>query len=141
FATVKHSVNSSLFIAGMTRILMECDSQLQTERRDLGDVDMEDERRRLAELVKQQASFAQKGMAEVDIEAVRIINACQVMHRHFLGLSSTRVLCKIESARLPSSGETLSDIIDQLGAFQERISERLEHIAKLGEEIRSLEGE
>ncbi len=141
FATVKHSVNSSLFIAGMTRILMECDSQLQAERRDLGDVDMEDERRRLAELVKQQASFAQKGMAEVDIEAVRIINACQVMHRHFLGLSSTRVLCKIESARLPSSGETLSDIIDQLGAFQERISERLEHIAKLGEEIRSLEGE
>ena len=139
FATVKHSVNSSLFIAGMTRILKECDVQLQKERRSLGDVDMEKERALLADLVEEQAGFANKGMAEVDIEAVRIINACQVMHRHFLGLSSTRVLCKIESARLPSSGETLSDIIDQLGAFQERISERLEHIAKLGEEIRSLE--
>ncbi|MCG7624578.1 PAS domain-containing protein [Epibacterium sp. Ofav1-8] len=139
FATVKHSVNSSLFIAGMTRILMECDSQLQEERRSLGEVEMEGERDKLARLVEQQSGYASKGMAEVDIEAVRIINACQVMHRHFLGLSSTRVLCKIESARLPSSGETLADIIDQLGAFQERISERLEHIAKLGEEIRSLE--
>lgn len=61
------------------------------------------------------------------------------MHRHFLGLSSTRVLCKIESARLPESGETLADIIDQLGVFQERISQRLERIAKLSNEIRSLE--
>ncbi len=139
FATVKHSVNSSLFIAGMTRILVECDAQLQKERRTSGQVDMATERALLANLVEEQATFASKGMAEVDIEAIRIVNACQVMHRHFLGLSSTRVLCKIESARLPSSGETLSDIIDQLGAFQQRISERLEHIAKLGEEIRSIE--
>ncbi len=139
FATVKHSVNSSLFIAGMTRILTECDDQLQDERRHLGSVDMDKERDLLRSLTTSQANQASKGMAEVDIEAVRVINACQVMHRHFLGLSSTRVLCKIESARLPSSGETLADIIDQLGAFQERISERLEHIAKLGEEIRSLE--
>ncbi len=139
FATVKHSVNSSLFIAGMTRILTECDEQLQKERRTLGEVDMDKERELLRELASQQSTKADKGMAEVDIEAIRIINACQVMHRHFLGLSSTRVLCKIESARLPSSGETLADIIDQLGAFQERISERLEHIAKLGEEIRALE--
>lgn len=139
FATVKHSVNASLFIAGMTRILNECDEQLQKERRTLGEVDMDQERVLLRELASQQSSKAEKGMAEVDIEAVRIINACQVMHRHFLGLSSTRVLCKIESARLPSSGETLADIIDQLGAFQERISERLEHIAKLGDEIRSQE--
>lgn len=141
FATVKHSVNSSLFIAGLTRILTECDAQLKIERRDLGDTEMDTERRLLTDLAEQQSSFAQSGMAEVDIEADRIINACQVMHRHFLGLSSTRVLCKIESARLPSSGETLSDIIDQLGAFQERISERLEHIAKLGEEIRSIEAQ
>ena len=58
------------------------------------------------------------------------------MHRQFLGLSSTRVLCKIESARLPESGETLSDIIDQLGVFQRRISERLERIEKLSGDIR-----
>ncbi|OIQ29875.1 MAG: chemotaxis protein [Alphaproteobacteria bacterium MedPE-SWcel] len=140
FATVKHSVNSSLFIAGLSRILMECDEELQKESKRSGNSDIEKERAQLAELVGQQSEHASKRMGEVDIEAVRIINACQVMHRHFLGLSSTRVLCKIESARLPSSGETLSDIIDQLGAFQERISERLEHIAKLGEEIRSIEG-
>nr|WP_254868594.1 PAS domain-containing protein [Phaeobacter sp. HF9A] len=139
FATVKHSVNSSLFIAGLTRILIECDEQLQVERRGSNIVDMDEERDRLKSLLEQQQNYASKSMAEVDAEAERVINACQVMHRHFLGLSSTRVLCKIESARLPSSGETLSDIIDQLGVFQQRISERLEHIAKLGEEIRALE--
>ncbi|TNJ41762.1 chemotaxis protein [Phaeobacter sp. B1627] len=139
FATVKHSVNSSLFVAGLSRILIECDEELQKESKRSGNDDIEKERALLSELVGQQAEHASKRMGEVDVEAVRIINACHVMHRHFLGLSSTRVLCKIESARLPSSGETLSDIIDQLGAFQEQISERLEHIAKLGEEIRSVE--
>ncbi|CUH79152.1 Aerotaxis receptor [Tritonibacter multivorans] len=141
FAAIKTSIDQSLFVTGMTRILKECGTQLQSERRDLGDVDMETERNILQSLIDKQSERAAKGMENVDTEAQRIINACQVMHRHFLGLSSTRVLCKIESARLPSSGETLSDIIDQLGAFQERISQRLEHIAQLGEEIRSPEGE
>ncbi|MEC9310625.1 MAG: chemotaxis protein, partial [Pseudomonadota bacterium] len=76
------------------------------------------------------------GQEDVNREADRIMHACQVMHRQFLGLSSTRVLCKIESARLPESGETLSDIIDQLGVFQRRISERLERIEKLSGDIR-----
>lgn len=139
FGQIKASVNASLFVNGMTRILTECGTQLKSERRDLGDVDMETERSILAQLIEDQSERARKGMANVDTEAQRIVNACQVMHRHFLGLSSTRVLCKIESARLPTSGETLSDIIDQLGAFQERISHRLELIARLGEEIRAHE--
>ena len=141
FAAIKTSIDQSLFVTGMTRILTECGTQLQGERRDLGDVDMDTERNILQSLINQQSERASKGMENVDTEAQRIINACTVMHRHFLGLSSTRVLCKIESARLPSSGETLSDIIDQLGAFQERISQRLEHIAQLGEEIRCPDGD
>ncbi len=139
FAAIRASVENSLFVECMARILTECDAQLQSERRTLGEIDMENERSILAELVTSQTKRAQKGMASVDLEAERIVRACHVMHRHFLGLSSTRVLCKIESARLPQSGETLSDIIDQLGAFQERISHRLETIAKLSGEIRSTE--
>lgn len=139
FAKIKSSVNNSLFIEGMVRILIECDNQLQKERRGLGEIDMENERRILGELVKDQVDCARKGMKEVDHEAERIISACKIMHRHFLGLSSTRVLLKIESARLTDSGETLADIIDQLGGFQERISRRLDRIGKLSEEIRLLE--
>ncbi|UWQ31658.1 PAS domain-containing protein [Leisingera sp. M527] len=139
FAKIKASVNSSLFVEGMARILVECDNQLQKERRDLGEADMETERGILGDLVKDQVKRSQDGMKEVDEEAARITSACQIMHRHFLGLSSTRVLLKIESARLTDSGETLADIIDQLGGFQERISRRLDRIGKLSEEIRLLE--
>lgn len=139
FNTIKLAVNNSLFVEGMARILEECQRQLKIERRNLGDIDMDAERNILSELVENETKRAQKSLAEVDHEADRIMRACQVMHRQFLGLSSTRVLCKIESARLPESGETLSDIIDQLGVFQERISQRLDDISKLSNEIRMLE--
>ncbi|AXT36514.1 chemotaxis protein [Phaeobacter sp. LSS9] len=139
FAVIEAAVDDSLFVECMVRVLKECDIQLQKERRGLGDIDMQGERDVLAQLVAQQLERAGKGLDQVEREASRIMHACQVMHRHFLGLSSTRVLCKIESARLPESGETLADIIDQLGVFQERISQRLERIAKLSNEIRSLE--
>lgn len=139
FKTIKLAVTNSLFVEGMTRILNECDVQLQSERRSLGKIDMEREREVLGNLVQAETERARKGVEEVDHEAKRIMHACQVMHRQFLGLSSTRVLCKIESARLPESGETLSDIIDQLGVFQERISRRLDNISKLSGEIRATE--
>lgn len=139
FAALLDCVQNSLFVECMVRILTECNVQLQRERRMLQDVDMSAEREVLEGLVVSQTKDAEAGMQKVDTEAERILRACQVMHRHFLGLSSTRVLCKIESARLPESGETLSDIIDQLGNFQERISHRLERIANLSTDIRSLE--
>ncbi|MFU1683609.1 PAS domain-containing protein [Phaeobacter piscinae] len=139
FAVIEAAVDNSLFVECMVRVLKECDIQLQKERRSLGEMDMQGERDLLAQLVSEQLERAGKGLDQVEREASRIMHACQVMHRHFLGLSSTRVLCKIESARLPESGETLADIIDQLGVFQERISQRLERIAQLSSEIRSLE--
>ncbi len=141
FAALQDSVQNSLFVECMVHILTECNDQLQNERRQLKDIDMKAEREILADLVTSQTKDAQAGMQQVDTEADRILRACQVMHRHFLGLSSTRVLCKIESARLPESGETLSDIIDQLGNFQERISQRLERIANLSTEIRTVEAQ
>ncbi|MFW8634333.1 PAS domain-containing protein [Cribrihabitans pelagius] len=139
FAKIKSSVSASLFVEGMARILSECHEQLKKERRDLGGVDMDSERKILADIVGSQLERAAAGIAEVEREAERITSACQIMHRHFLGLSSTRVLLKIESARLPESGGTLADIIDQLGGFQERISRRLDRIGKLSTEIRLME--
>ncbi|WP_293576605.1 chemotaxis protein, partial [Phaeobacter sp.] len=139
FAQIKRAVGDSLFVNSMSRILNECDRQLQSERRESGQFDIEKERQVLSDLSNQQEAGAKKRLDQVDREALRITHACQVMHRHFLGLSSTRVLCKIESARLPESGDTLSDIIDQLGVFQERISHRLETIGKLSNAIRGVE--
>lgn len=137
FTTIKATVNHSLLVRCTTRILEECDEQLQRERRGAKKIDLDEERRILSGIVQDQLAKVAQGREEVDREADRILHACSVMHRQFLGLSSTRVLCKIESARLPESGETLSDIIDQLGVFQRRISKRLENIEKLSNTIRS----
>jgi hypothetical protein len=128
FAFIEGTVHASVFLHGMARILRECDLQLDEERRKLGEVDLANERHLLA---RHHAAYREKsarGLAQVRDEVDRIGRACETMHRHVLGLSSTRVLSKIESARTAGSGETLADIIHQLGNFQTRIGTRLDRI-------------
>lgn len=137
FASIGRTVHISMLTQCMARILSECDKQLQSERRQLSGIDMDSEREILTTQAKTQIEIAEKELHKVNSEADRILIACNVMHRHMLGLSSTRVLCKIESARLRNTGEALTDIIDQLGVFQHRISEKLDRIAQLSKEIRS----
>lgn len=137
FAAIKGAVINGMFIECMTRILVECDVQLQKEKRAFQGINMEKERKILGKLVLDQKNLARSGLMDVNFEADRILTACKVMHRQFLGLSSTRVLCKIESARLPTEGEALTAIIDQLGVFQRRISAQLERIAELGTKIQA----
>lgn len=140
FATIKGSVNHSLFLECMARVLQECDGQLNTERRDLGGVDIDTEREILAQMARSYDEKSRRGgLRDVQDEAGRILKACDIMHRHVLGLSSTRVMCKIESARLPVAGEALTDIIAQLGVFQERITTQLDRIANLSNAIRGLD--
>lgn len=139
FASIKSAVNNCMFIECMARVLVECDAHLQNEECPVDGVDMGTERKILAKLVSEQRECTRAGLVNVKFEADRILNACKVMHRHFLGLSSTRVLCKIESARLPTEGEALTAIIDQLGVFQGRISSQLDRIVTLSTEIQSVE--
>ncbi|MEP4038171.1 PAS domain-containing protein [Pseudophaeobacter sp.] len=139
FNKIKDAVSNRLFVEGMTRVLEECADLLTQERRQLGNVDIEKERKILADLVKRERQLAGDGGEQINFEADRIQRACNIMHRQFLGLSTTRVLCKIEAARLPKDGETLDDIINQLGDFQRCIAKRLHNIAKLSEQIRAIE--
>ncbi len=138
FSAIMSTVNLSMFVECMARILNECDQQLTKENHA---IEPEKEHRLLRDLISKQSRQAAKGLHDVGVEANRILNACTVMHRHFLGLSSTRVLCKIESARLSRDGETLTTIIDQLGVFQARISSQLDRIGKLSTAIRASENE
>ena len=141
FAQLKERILSSLFIHGMQRILDACDRQLTAERRQLGSVDIETERQILHDIVATYATQATKAVNEVRDETVRILTACTIMERHVLALSTTRVMCKIESSRLPTSGESLVDIIGQLGVFQERIGARLDQFVLMGTQIRDLLGQ
>lgn len=131
FSAIRGTVNNSMFVECMARILIECDVQLQKERRAIQGINMEEERKILGNLVSDQEISARAGLMEVSVEAERILTACKVMHRHFLGLSLTRVLCKIESASMSTEGEALATIIEQLGVFQGKISSQLNRIIAL----------
>ncbi|MFV1493407.1 PAS domain-containing protein [Phaeobacter sp. JH18-32] len=132
FSKIKGQVSQSLFVAGVVRIFSECSKQLQSENHAvLGEEGRAHEQSLLRALAMVQEEHARTQLSDVNREAERITKICENMQRQLLGLSSTRVLCKIESARLPEDGHSLSDIIDQLGRFQQRISQRLQHISKL----------
>lgn len=129
FATIFNTVSNSMFLEGIARILTECDSQFEFERRSLGALDLDSERTRLNAQVADYVTRSRRELARVRAEADRVRMACETMQRHVLGLSSTRVLCKIESGRTAGTGDALADIITQLGNFQERISTKLDAIS------------
>ncbi len=135
FSSIKTSVIDTLFIDGLSRLLDACSRQLTFERRKLGHTDIQTERDILRGLVESYAGRSAEAVTLVQEEAARILRACDKMERHVLGLSTTRVMCKIEGARLPHSGDSLTDIIGQLKVFQDRISTRLDRITRLGNEI------
>lgn len=139
FSTIKGSVQNALSMSGVARMLKEIEVQLQKERRSLGEsVSLGDERVLLEKIVRSHDQKCEMCFQEVCYEAERITKACEVMNRHILGLSTTRVMCKIESARRPDAGDALNDIIKQLMSFQDQIKDQLERIARLGEEIQQI---
>ena len=136
FATLSDSVNSAMFNEGLIGIFRTCDGQLRSERRELESIDIEAECKILGGVMRVYDEKATDNRDQIGDEAGRIKTACKTMSRHVLGLSTARVMCKIESARMGLSGEGLTDIIVQLGRFQERIGKQLDDISKMGEDIR-----
>ena len=73
----------------------------------------------------------------VETEATRLGRSVLDMKRYVTGLSSTRMMCKIESAALNGSGDSLAGIVDQLDAGQDEIEERLARIVEMNTTIQS----
>ncbi|MDC0658129.1 PAS domain-containing protein [Leisingera sp. SS27] len=136
FRAIKGTVTAAIFVEGLARILTECGHQLEQEGATAA-VDIPREQGILSDLTEIQFSKARASLMTVRFEADRIQKACQTLHRHFMALTTTRVLCKIECARLGNVGESLNSIIDELGVFQDKISARLERISDLSTALAS----
>lgn len=80
---------------------------------------------------------AGEALKVVESEATRLGRSVLDMKRYVTGLSSTRMMCKIESAALNGSGDSLSGIVDQLDAGQDEIEARLARIVELNTIIQS----
>ncbi len=138
FSTINASVDMSMFLEGVVGILRQCDRQLVAERSELGMIDVDAERANLSAIVGTYARRAETGLEVIQGEAVRIQMACSAMHRHILGLGTTRVLCKIEMARMGAAGLGLAEIIGQLGRFQDKIGGLLDEVATLSRDIQGM---
>lgn len=135
FRAIRGTVTAAIFVEGLARILTECGHQLEQEDSADGAIDISGEQAILSQLSQCQYEQASASLRDVRFEAERIQKACLTLHRHFMALTTTRVLCKIECARLGNVGESLNSIIDELGQFQDRISARLEEITRLSTEL------
>lgn len=136
FAAIHATLSTSQFLLGTARILTTVATRFNRERRSLGGCDVQNEKRQMNELATQYVGKARAGLQQVSLEAQRISRAITMMRRFTLGLSSTRVMCNIESARLPVGGGSLVDIINQLGVFQDNLEKHLDRIEDLSLAIR-----
>lgn len=142
FATIHTTLNSCRFLFGIARILPILSQGFNKERGSLGGRDLELEKRQLNGLADQYIIKAGSDLRRVANVAEQIKSSVGVMRRFTLGLSSTRVMCNIESARLPNGGGSLVDVIRQLGLFQAEVEENLDQIEgfclKIQENVESL---
>ncbi|MEL7465626.1 MAG: PAS domain-containing protein [Pseudomonadota bacterium] len=69
------------------------------------------------------ARTTRNAISSIRNDAIDMQNAVHVLKRHVMSLSSTRVLCEIESAKLPTRSESLEGVVAQLADFQEEIEE------------------
>lgn len=128
FSGIRSMLVSSQFLCGAARILNEVAQKFNKERRSLGGVDIPDEKDHISEIAVTFIDMAISGMNDVEKEAEQILRAISMMRRFILGLSSTRVMCNIESARLQTGGESLNYVIDQLELFQTNLVSQLDQI-------------
>ncbi|WP_425099875.1 PAS domain-containing protein [Tropicibacter sp. S64] len=94
-------------------------------------VSIADERARLQKREEVLLGRTVESLHNVEVEARRFARSVLDMKRYVTGLSSTRMMCKIESASLAQSGTELAGIVDQLDAGQNEIEKRLARIVEL----------
>lgn len=128
FATIHSTLNSCRFRFGIARVLPTLSCDFSKELRSLGGRDLDLEKRQINGLADQYIIKAVSGLRQVANVAQQIRDSVEIMRRFTLGLSSTRMMCSIESARLPDGGGSLVDVIKQLETFQNEVDEQLSRI-------------
>ncbi|MEJ1991717.1 MAG: chemotaxis protein [Maritimibacter sp.] len=138
FVAIQGTMSNAMYYDSIIRMLQECDQQLSSDPNTADGFDIDKERKCLNEVRGLYQRRMREEMSLVREEAEHIMRTCDTMNRHVTGLSSTRILAKIEAGRIQNAGEGLGDIIVQLGKFQNRISDKLNEIAGKSETILKL---
>lgn len=140
FARIRDSILTGQFLACVS--LLQVDMTQTLLRQDTGaaqphGMDMAEDAARMRAQSKDYRIRATQALKVVELEAGNLARSVLDMKRYVTGLSSTRMMCKIESATLDQSGEALAGIVDQLDFCQTAIETRLARISELNGLIQS----
>ena len=138
FARIRDSILTGQFLAFVALVQLEMSQRFGRQSSNSGiDLNIPDEARRLRAQAADYRDRATQALKVVEMEAGHLARSVLDMKRYVTGLSSTRMMCKIESATLEQSGEALAGIVDQLDYCQTAIETRLSHISELNGLIQS----
>ena len=138
FARIRDSILTGQFLAFVALVQTEMTQRFGKQTSNSGaEVDIPAEAARLKAQAADYRNRATQALKVVELEAGNLARSVLDMKRYVTGLSSTRMMCKIESATLAESGEALSGIVDQLDYCQTAIEMRLSHISELNGLIQS----
>jgi aerotaxis receptor len=129
FARIRHRIHSAQFSGFIAAILEEAKT-LMAEDAGLG-AGIDGDEAQIATLRDAFRAQTVDALSEVEVEAARFGRSVQDMKRYVTGLSSTRMMCKIESAALSDRGTALVGIVEQLDLCQTEIEKRLGRIVEL----------
>lgn len=140
FESIRKAIDSGLFLQCAAGLQAETLDQFAGETLGTDLVDVPAESRRLKQHTEECQRMALDGLHRIMAQSERFTIAVKDMRRQITGLSTTRMMCKIESARLPGEGDSLAEIIKQLDRFQTAIEERLGRIDEQNRAIQAAAG-
>ncbi len=138
FARIRNAILNGQFLAFLSELQRETIQKFGKQSGNItNEVNIAAENGILAEQAAHYKREAASALHIVEVEATRLSRSVLDMKRYVTGLSSTRMMCKIESATLSGSGDSLGGIVDQLDACQDEIETRLAKIVELNTVIQS----
>ncbi|SNR34290.1 PAS domain-containing protein [Puniceibacterium sediminis] len=138
FARIRDAILYGQFLAYLSELQRETIQKFGKQSDTIADhVDVPAEHAILTEEAASYKREAASALHIVEVEATRLARSVLDMKRYVTGLSSTRMMCKIESAALSETGDALGGIVDQLDACQDEIEARLTKIVELNTVIQS----
>lgn len=130
FQRTRSSINEATFLQGTTAILQEVAQSMELAG-DCGPADKSAERKALKDHAISCAGKANLALVNVNSNTVELARSMLLLKRYVTALASTRILCRVESARLLSKDGGLDQMVDVLDQFQIKIEDLMEEINDL----------
>lgn len=129
---VERSVSGALFLFGAARVQSEMAARFRQAQGDCGASNEERafDLAQLEDLAARYRSEARAGVRAVAPRVRRFDQACIDMRRLAAGLEMTRVVGKVESARLAGESADVDGLLNELGLFQRSVSDGLQALGR-----------